>query len=65
MPVGNVLAHILAGDASSDTSFDVPRWKDFPGNENCPEPRITNANYVHRLMPNLKVIMLLRNPVDR
>ena len=55
----------LAGEASVDTVFDTPRWQYLPENENCPEPRITNANYVHRLMPNLKVILLLRNPVDR
>ena len=58
-------AFIFAGEASVDTVFDTPRWQYLSENENCPEPKITNANYVYRLMPNLKVILLLRNPVDR
>ena len=56
---------VLAGEATVDTVFDSPRWQDFPENENCPEPRITNADYIYRFMPNLKVILLLRNPVER
>ena len=59
------LLSLILGDGTADAAYDNPRWQDFPGNENCVEPRITNADYFHKLLPNLKVIFLVRNPVER
>ena len=55
----------ITGEASVDAAFDNTRWKEYPGNENCMEPRITNADYLHKLFPKLKVVFVVRNPVDR
>ncbi|KAL4225892.1 hypothetical protein ACF0H5_013880 [Mactra antiquata] len=57
--------HGITGEASVDTIFDNKRWHKYPGNEYCREPIITNADYVHQLNPNMKVIFMLRNPTER
>ncbi|XP_071114331.1 carbohydrate sulfotransferase 15-like [Haliotis cracherodii] len=40
-------------------------WDLLPGNEGCWEPCVTNADIIHHLNPNTKIIIILRNPTDR
>lgn len=54
-----------SGEGTVDTVFDNPRWKLIPGNEHCREPDVTNADIVHHMNPDIKIIFMVRNPVDR
>lgn len=53
------------GDGSASTFWDNNSWYLLPGNENCSEPRVINADYIRHLNPNVKVVVILRNPADR
>ncbi|XP_053376826.1 carbohydrate sulfotransferase 15-like [Mercenaria mercenaria] len=63
--IQNCLDFVYLGDGSFDTIFDNKFWRLLPGNERQTEPALTNANYVHRINPNMKIIVLLREPVER
>ncbi|KAH3862723.1 hypothetical protein DPMN_025695 [Dreissena polymorpha] len=55
----------ITGEASVDYSFDNRYWPLYPGNENCREPAVTLADFAHRLNPNMKIIFVVRDPVER
>lgn len=57
--------HGITGEATVDVAFDNRHWPDVPGNEQCTEPMITNADYVHHVNPNMKIIFVVRNPTER
>ncbi|KAH3819858.1 hypothetical protein DPMN_121600 [Dreissena polymorpha] len=57
--------HGITGEATVDASFDIKDWRQVPGNENCSEPAFTNADVAYHLNPNMKIIFVVRNPVDR
>lgn len=37
----------------------------LPGNENKSEPVYTNADYIYHFNPDAKIIVPLRNPINR
>ncbi|XP_055955246.1 carbohydrate sulfotransferase 15 [Patella vulgata] len=55
----------VTGDCSGDVMWDNTRWQDLSGNENCTEPCLTNADYINHLNPSAKIIVALRDPIDR
>ncbi|XP_052778983.1 carbohydrate sulfotransferase 15-like [Mya arenaria] len=57
--------HGITGEATVDAAFSMGSWRATPGNENCSEPRVTNAQYAAQLNPGLKVLFLTRDPVER
>lgn len=57
--------HGITGEGTVDVVFDNKFWEMLPGNEHCREPVITNADYVHHINPDIKVIFIVRNPVER
>lgn len=57
--------HAITGEATVDTVFDNRFWPMVPGNEHCSEPIVTNADYVHHINPDIKVIFMVRNPIER
>lgn len=56
---------IVIGDGSASTFWDNNKWPLTPGNENCMEPGIINADYIRSLNPSVKVIIIVRNPAIR
>ena len=59
------LVHFCLGEASVDTASAGNHWQQLSRNSGCREPVVTNADYLHHINPNIKVIFLVRNPVDR
>ncbi|KAK3610592.1 hypothetical protein CHS0354_009040 [Potamilus streckersoni] len=57
--------HLITGEASVDTIFDNKRWSQLPGNQGCNEPVITTADFLRHLMPDTRLIVVMRNPVER
>jgi N-acetylgalactosamine 4-sulfate 6-O-sulfotransferase len=50
----------------SPTNLNVNNhWKELPGNEFLKEPRYVNLDYIHHFLPDVKIIILFRNPVER
>jgi hypothetical protein len=55
----------ILGEGTVDVSHDNNRWREVPGNEGCNEPRILNSHYLYHLNPKMKLIFMMRNPIDR
>ncbi|GAB1604792.1 carbohydrate sulfotransferase 15-like [Argonauta hians] len=55
----------ITTDASASTLWDNDFWTSLPRNTNYTEPNVLNAHYIRHLTPKVKVIVLLRNPVER
>ncbi|XP_059143971.1 carbohydrate sulfotransferase 15-like isoform X2 [Physella acuta] len=55
----------ITGDASVSTLWANEDWWKNPENCGLLEPRFTNAHYLHHVIPQARVIVLLRNPTDR
>ncbi|PVD34276.1 hypothetical protein C0Q70_05545 [Pomacea canaliculata] len=62
---GSNFHRLIVGDGSPSYFFDNRHWPLIPGNERCTEPRVTVASHIHHLYPKAKIILILRNPVDR
>ncbi|KAK7102532.1 uncharacterized protein [Littorina saxatilis] len=55
----------ICGDASPSQFYDNNEWPLYSGNEGCTEPRIILANHLHHLNPDVKIILIIRHPVER
>ncbi|XP_053395613.1 carbohydrate sulfotransferase 15-like [Mercenaria mercenaria] len=40
-------------------------WKHLPGNENLDEPKYVILDYIHHFIPQAKILITFRDPVDR
>ncbi|XP_076468966.1 carbohydrate sulfotransferase 15-like [Babylonia areolata] len=58
-------SRVICGDASPSYFYDNYFWKLYSGNENCTEPRVILAHHLFHLNPRLKIVMIIRHPVDR
>ncbi|XP_060074896.1 carbohydrate sulfotransferase 15-like [Ylistrum balloti] len=59
-------AELVTGEATPSNLWDNRWWWNYKINQNDTEPPgLTNADYIHHFMPNLKIIIILRNPVTR
>ncbi|XP_041376875.1 carbohydrate sulfotransferase 15-like [Gigantopelta aegis] len=56
---------MVTGDGTPDTMWDNRYWSELPGNENCSFICVTNADYVHHMTPGAKIIVGVRDPVER
>ncbi|XP_025084072.1 carbohydrate sulfotransferase 15-like isoform X1 [Pomacea canaliculata] len=55
----------VIGEKTLDYFSDVRIWRHLTGNQGCAEPRVTIANHLRHLNPNAKIIIMIREPVDR
>ncbi|XP_069125565.1 carbohydrate sulfotransferase 15-like [Argopecten irradians] len=56
----------MLGEASPSNLWDNRWWWNYEVNRNDTEPpALTNAHYLRHFLPNLKMIIILRNPVTR
>lgn len=61
----NNFSRLISGDGSVDIAFDSKEWRHFPGNEGLLEPKYVLPFFIHKVLPKLKVIIMLRDPVER
>ncbi|XP_033746520.1 carbohydrate sulfotransferase 15-like [Pecten maximus] len=59
-------AELITGEATPSNLWDNRWWWNYMVNKDDTEPpALTNAHYIHHFMPNLKIIIILRNPTSR
>ena len=56
---------VIMGDGSSNTFVDNIYWMDTPENANFTQPEILIPHLVHHLNPQTKLVLILRDPVER
>ncbi|KAK3589428.1 hypothetical protein CHS0354_020756 [Potamilus streckersoni] len=56
---------LITGEASVSLFWDNPDWYNYPENQHFLEPKYTNPDYIHHLLPDVKLILIVRNPSDR
>ncbi|RUS85537.1 hypothetical protein EGW08_006680 [Elysia chlorotica] len=52
-------------DGSASTAWDNRNWFRILENQGCSEPRVGPAQVVTRMNPDVRIIMILRDPTDR
>jgi hypothetical protein len=61
----NNVSTYITEDASSTKIFYMDNWREIPGHEGLDEPKYTVAMTLKALIPQAKIIIIMRNPVDR
>ncbi|KAL4231189.1 Carbohydrate sulfotransferase 15 [Mactra antiquata] len=56
---------IITGEASVSLFWDNTEWMYFPENKGQSEPLYIIPHYIHHIIPNVKLILMLRDPVER
>ncbi|KAL5016159.1 hypothetical protein ScPMuIL_005748 [Solemya velum] len=58
---------LITGEGSVSTLWDNVNWWHLPENSNNSllEPKYTNADYVHHVLPDVHLIVIMRDPTDR
>ncbi|KAL4232298.1 Carbohydrate sulfotransferase 15 [Mactra antiquata] len=64
-PGGNPNFGKIFGDATPANFHMHINWSELPGNEGLTEPKYTNFNYISHLTPDVKLIVIFRDPVSR
>ena len=57
--------HCGIGDGSVGTYFNNDRWQQYEENDGLFEPAYLIQHFKHHLLPQAKLIVILRNPIDR
>ncbi len=52
-------------DATPHYLWDYEGWEAIPGNRNLAEPKFILADTLYHINPNLKLIVIVRNPASR
>ena len=61
----NQKQRVIMGDGTSNYFTDSIYWMDTPENANFTEPEILIPHLIHHLNPEIKLILILRDPVER
>lgn len=56
---------IIIGEASASTMWDNNAWTFFYDNSTDGEPPFLTQDFIHAFQPNAKLIVMLRDPVER
>ncbi|XP_060068353.1 carbohydrate sulfotransferase 15-like [Ylistrum balloti] len=56
---------IITGEGSQSTLWDHQWWWEYPENEDDKGPGIHNAHFIRHILPDVKLLVILRNPVER
>lgn len=56
---------IITGEASASTMWDNQAWSYLHGNEEQIEPPFLAQDIIHAVQPDAKIIIMLRDPVER
>ena len=63
--MGSNMQNNLAGDGTPTELADNDLWWRVQENKNPDEPTFLTPHFIYHLTPNARVIVTLRNPVDR
>lgn len=55
----------IIGDGSPNALWDFTGWNKIPQNHGLTLPKYLTPHCIHHLTPNVKLIVILRNPIDR
>ena len=55
----------MTGDGSTTYLNLNHDWETMPGNAGLKEPKYVILDYIHKFLPKAKLIMAVRDPVDR
>ncbi|KAL8595211.1 hypothetical protein ACOMHN_043364 [Nucella lapillus] len=58
-------SRVVAGDATPSYFYDNYNWQQYSGNEGCSEPRVVLANHIVHLNPAVRLVVIIRHPVNR
>nr|XP_056706161.1 carbohydrate sulfotransferase 15 [Euleptes europaea] len=61
----NKMNNIIIGEASASTMWDNNAWIFFYDNSTDGEPPFLIQDFIHAFQPNAKLIVMLRDPVER
>ncbi|KAL4236718.1 hypothetical protein ACF0H5_005102 [Mactra antiquata] len=53
------------GEGSPSNLHLNTHWKEFKGNENLDEPKYVILDYIHHFLPQTKIIITFRDPIER
>ena len=56
---------VCAGDNSPSYFNDVKYWSRLDGNQGCDEPRVTLAQHIRHVTPDVKLVLVVRHPTPR
>ncbi|ELT93125.1 hypothetical protein CAPTEDRAFT_195777 [Capitella teleta] len=56
---------LITGDASPTYAYFFEKWQRLPGNEGLEEPKYIIAHLIRETVPQARIVMNMRNPVDR
>lgn len=60
------LVYSSTGEATPETLFENHAWTIDPLNKGCEEePRVVTADYVKDILPEIKIIAMIREPTAR
>ncbi|XP_021357534.1 carbohydrate sulfotransferase 15-like [Mizuhopecten yessoensis] len=62
---GTKRRRFITGEGSQSTLWDHTWWWWYTKNRNDEEPRLLNAHIIRHILPDVKLLVILRNPVDR
>ncbi|XP_029554348.1 carbohydrate sulfotransferase 15 [Salmo trutta] len=57
--------HLITGEASASTMWDNQAWSYLYDNRVDGEPPFLAQDFIHTVQPNAKIIVMLRDPVER
>ncbi|CAL8255072.1 unnamed protein product [Lota lota] len=55
----------ITGEASASTMWDNQAWSYLHGDKDEAEPLLLAQDFIHTVQPNAKIIIMLRDPVER
>ncbi|KAM3863362.1 carbohydrate sulfotransferase 15-like [Diretmus argenteus] len=56
---------LITGEASASTMWDNQAWSYLHGDRDEAEPPFLAQDFIHTVQPNAKIIIMLRDPVER
>ncbi len=56
---------LVSVDASPQYLWEYNGWRQVPGNQGLVEPRYLAAHAIQALVPQARILVLLREPVER
>ena len=65
LETGELYYPSVIGEYTAMTFFDMSYWRQDPRNQGQLEPLVTTPHDVHSLNPNMKLLVILRNPTTR
>lgn len=63
--VNTLQQQLITGEASVSLFWDNSDWGKFPENKDQSEPLYIVPHYIHHIIPDVKLILMLRDPVER